>query len=51
MAELVTKGYIDEIPPDPYGGRWGILRNGRVFSTSKFAPPKPGEKRADNKKK
>ena len=51
MVELVTKGYLDGIPLDPYGGRWGILRNGRVFSTSKFAPPKPGEKQAEDKNK
>ncbi|MBW6513066.1 MAG: hypothetical protein K0A93_13310 [Desulfuromonadaceae bacterium] len=37
MAALVDKGYIDALPEDPYGGRWGLLHNGRVFSTSKFA--------------
>jgi tetratricopeptide (TPR) repeat protein len=37
MNELVSKGYLKEMPIDPYGGRWGILQSGRVFSTSKFA--------------
>lgn len=36
MAELVEKGYLEKMPDDPYGGKWGILQNGRVFSTSKF---------------
>ena len=37
LSELVTTGYLIVLPPDPYGGKWGILKNGRVFSTSKFA--------------
>lgn len=37
LSELVTSGYLMVLPPDPYGGTWGILKNGRVFSTSKFA--------------
>lgn len=36
LGELVTRGYMDELPQDPYGGKWGVLENGRVFSTSKF---------------
>ncbi len=24
--EFVEKGFIDEIPPDPYGGEWGLSR-------------------------
>jgi hypothetical protein len=35
--ELVTEGYLESIPDDPYGGEWIILENGRVFSSSKFA--------------
>jgi tetratricopeptide (TPR) repeat protein len=46
MRELVEKGYIDEIPEDPYGGKWGILPNGRVFSTSRFVPVIPDESSA-----
>ena len=38
--ELVNDGYLDEMPIDPYGGEWGILKNGRVFSTSKFVEEK-----------
>jgi tetratricopeptide (TPR) repeat protein len=34
--ELVSRGYLEELPEDPYGGRWGIMENGRVFSTSRF---------------
>jgi len=37
LSELVTAGYLITLPLDPYGGKWGILKNGRVFSTSKFA--------------
>ena len=36
LSELVTTGYLVVLPPDPYGGKWGVLKNGRVFSTSKF---------------
>jgi hypothetical protein len=41
LNELVEMGYLQELPPDPYGGEWRILRNGRVYSTSKFVDPKP----------
>jgi len=46
LSELVTAGYLIVLPPDPYGGEWGVLKNGRVFSTSKFAnaPLKPDKK-------
>ncbi len=37
VQELVTSGYIDVLPTDPYGGQWILLSSGRVFSTSKFA--------------
>ena len=40
LSELVTMGYLFVLPEDPYGGKWGILKNGRVFSTSKFARQK-----------
>ena len=36
FGELVEKGYLNELPPDPYGGEWILLPSGRVFSTSKF---------------
>jgi len=40
LSDLVTAGYLDNLPEDPYGGEWGVLENGRVFSTSKFVEPK-----------
>jgi len=40
LQELVTTGYLPDLPVDPYGGKWGILQNGRVFSTSKFVQGK-----------
>jgi tetratricopeptide (TPR) repeat protein len=36
MTDLVAAGYIDDLPEDPYGGQWILLKSGRVFSTSKF---------------
>lgn len=44
LSELVTAGYLLVLPEDPYGGKWGILKNGRVFSTSKFANEPPTKK-------
>lgn len=44
LSELVTMGYLIALPLDPYGGKWGILKNGRVFSTSKFANAPPEKK-------
>lgn len=38
LEELITVGYIDRLPVDPYGGQWVILPSGRVFSTSRFVP-------------
>jgi hypothetical protein len=46
LSELVTTGYLITLPLDPYGGKWGILKNGRVFSTSKFANS-PAKKPSD----
>ncbi|MBN1141268.1 MAG: hypothetical protein JXB25_05675 [Deltaproteobacteria bacterium] len=41
INELLKEGYIEQLPEEPYGGKWLILPTGRVFSTSKFvAPPK-----------
>jgi tetratricopeptide (TPR) repeat protein len=36
VQDLVIAGYIDDLPVDPYGGDWVMMKNGRVFSTSKF---------------
>ncbi len=34
---MLKQNYIDKIPLEPYGGDWIFLKNGRVYSTSKFA--------------
>lgn len=45
LRELVERGYLPEMPTDPYGGKWYVMNTGRVFSTSKFAEaPQPSEK-------
>jgi len=36
LAGLVTAGLIDKIPNDPYGGQFVLLKNGRVYTTSKM---------------
>jgi len=36
LEDLVTNGLIDSIPDDPYGGKFIIMSNGRVFTTSKM---------------
>jgi len=41
LDDLVVAGDLSGLPPDPYGGRWFIAKNGRIFSTSKFAFAKP----------
>ena len=38
VEDVVAAGYIDKLPEDPYGGGWIIIKSGRIFSTSKFAP-------------
>lgn len=43
LFELVASGYLISLPQDPYGGTWGILKNGRVFSTSKFVDSESGK--------
>lgn len=36
VDDLVKEGFISELPKDPYGGKWLIMPNGRVYSTSKL---------------
>jgi hypothetical protein len=36
LFDLVKKGFIDRIPDDPYGGKFILLPNKRVFTTSKM---------------
>lgn len=37
LSELVAAGFIDALPPDPYGGRFYLSEDGIIRSTSKFA--------------
>jgi hypothetical protein len=32
-APLVAAGFLDRVPPDPFGGSWRIDEDGRVHST------------------
>ena len=36
LSELISKGLIEKIPRDPYGGQFVILENGRVYATSEL---------------
>jgi len=40
LKELVDKGVIKFIPDDPYGGQFILLKNKRVYTTSKMVPLK-----------
>jgi hypothetical protein len=37
LRELVTAGLVEQIPDDPYGGRFYLDREGKIRTTSKFA--------------
>ena len=45
LDDLLSAGFISEIPVDPYGGTFKILKNGRVYTTSNLVEKK------DNKDK
>ena len=47
LAELLSVGYLAELPAEPYGGDWVILPTGRVFSTSKFVPARKKKSAAE----
>ncbi len=36
LDELVTTGFIQKLPTDPYGGKFVLLKNGHVYTTSKL---------------
>lgn len=36
LSDLVDKGLIESIPDDPYGGKFVLLANKRVYTTSKM---------------
>lgn len=40
FKELISSGIIKEIPQDPYGGEFVLLKNGRVYTTSKLVEKK-----------
>ena len=40
LNELVKAGIINSIPPDPYGGRFTIMPDGRVYTTSNLIEKK-----------
>ncbi len=44
LQELVDKGLITKIPPDPYGGKFYIMENGRVYTSSNLVLQKKGKK-------
>ena len=39
ITALVAKGYLEEVPTDPYGGEFYLDKTGRVRTTSKLAAP------------
>lgn len=41
IDQLVTAGLIDAIPEEPYGGKFILLNNGRVYTTSKMVRVRP----------
>ncbi|PLX47629.1 MAG: hypothetical protein C0613_13585 [Desulfobulbaceae bacterium] len=40
VTDLVKQGFLEEIPPDPYGGDWVIMDNGRIYTTSELVEKK-----------
>lgn len=36
FAEMISLGLLDQIPADPYGGKFVIMDNGRVYTTSEL---------------
>jgi len=43
MDELLSSGYLHALPLDPYGGDWIMSKDGRVFSSSRFADAPPSK--------
>ena len=40
LSLLISSRYLPVLPPEPYGGQWIMLENGRVYSSSKFVDMK-----------
>ncbi len=36
IDQLISADFLKEVPIEPYGGNWIILKNGRVYSSSNF---------------
>lgn len=43
LDELVAAGMLAQIPEDPYGGKFLIMQNGRVYTTSNMLENKKGK--------
>ena len=48
--ELISTGILDDIPKDPYGGKFYLGRDGRVMTTSKLAFPPAQEQKNQQEK-
>ncbi|MFV0438922.1 MAG: hypothetical protein ACK5PS_16200 [Desulfopila sp.] len=42
LQDLIDSGIVTRIPSDPYGGKFYIMDNGRVYTTSKLVARKSG---------
>ncbi|WP_246798630.1 hypothetical protein [Deferribacter autotrophicus] len=47
INELVIKGFLREVPKDPYGGKFYIDKDGKVRTTSKLAFKRPKHKKGN----
>ncbi|MGA1846084.1 hypothetical protein [Deferribacter abyssi] len=47
IDELVRKGFLREVPKDPYGGKFYIDKDGKVRTTSKLAFKRPKHKKGN----
>jgi len=45
FQEMIVAGLLSEVPPDPYGGEFILLRNGRIYTTSELIGVKPLDKK------
>ena len=49
IQELLEKKILQSLPIDPYGGEYILVKNGRVYSTSKFADTLQNKKKIKKK--
>ncbi|WP_456473542.1 hypothetical protein [Desulfolithobacter sp.] len=45
LKELVDTGLVTEIPADPYGGQFVLLKNGRIYTTSNLVDKQKKKKK------